>query len=361
MECNRVFRLLHSLFLPSINSAHNVKSFRSFVGLTAAFLFVTPALSSAAAALSGPASQGRGTDRPSAERYAALDQGPALPYQVDANWPQLPKGYNFGEATGVDVDNNGNVWVFSRGHWPVMQFDRGGKLLQAWTEETLPVYAAHGLRVGPDGNIWCVDVDGHVVFKVSPEGRILMILGNRQGSAGNNDAEDAFNRPTNLAFRANGNAYISDGYVNGRVIEFTSEGDYVRHWGSRGTEDGQFNLVHDVTVDSAGLVYVADRSNERVQVFDADGKFITKWTTLGSPWGLYYSKHEDVIYMCDGRYDRILKLNLDGMILGVLSSNGRAPGKLAYAHSIAVDPADDSLYTVEIKTWRVQKWVKDKN
>ena len=301
---------------------------------------------------------GRATERPTPEQLAKLKGGPPLPYTVDANWPQMPKGYNFGECSGVDVDKQGNVWVFNRGHWPVIQFDRRGKLLQAWAQDSFPVKAAHGLRVGPDGNLWLVDVDGHVVFKMSAEGRVLMVLGNRQTVAGNNDAHDAFNRPTNVAFRANGNFYVSDGYVNSRVVEFTPDGDYVRQWGKKGTGDGEFNLVHDVQVDARGRVYVGDRLNERIQVFDENGTFLAKWTDIGSPWGLYYAPKEEAIFMCDGRYDRILKLNLEGQVLGVVSGYGKVPGKLDYVHSIAVDPEDGSLYTVEIKTWRAQKWVK---
>jgi sugar lactone lactonase YvrE len=329
------------------------------------FLFVALASLHAQTPASAPGTTptppvlGRATERASAERVAALKSGPALPYKVDANWPQLPKGFNFGEATGVDLDQQGNVWVLNRGHWPVMQFDRSGKLLQSWTTDTLRLTSSHGLRVGPDGNIWTVDVDGHILIKLTPEGRILMILGQRQTVAGNNDAEDAFNRPTNLAFRANGNLYISDGYVNGRVVEYTPDGNYVRHWGRRGDGDGEFNLVHDVTVDLQGRVYVADRTNERVQVFDADGKFLAKWTGIGSPWGLCFVAKENAIYMCDGAYCRIIKLSLEGEVLGVLSSYGRAPGKVDYVHAIAVDPRDLSIYTTEIKSWRVQKWVRE--
>ena len=300
---------------------------------------------------------GRPTDQPSAEEVAKLKTGPPLPFHVAADWPQMPKGYNFGEASGVDVDRQGNVWVFNRGHWPVMEFDRGGKMLQAWTAETFPVKSAHGLRVGPDGSLWCVDVAGHVVFKLSPEGRILMVLGNRQGVPGNNDSHDAFYQPTNVAFRPNGNFYVSDGYVNSRVIEFNPQGEYVRHWGRKGTGDGEFDLVHDVVLDSKQRVYVADRRNERIQIFDESGKFLGKWTGIGAPWGLVYVAKEEAIYMCDGKYSRILKLNLEGQVLGVLSSWGKAPGKIDFAHSIAADPSDGSLYTVEIKNWRVQKWV----
>ena len=304
-----------------------------------------------------PSWPARLTDRPDPELFAKLPAAPALPYQVDASWPQLPARYNFGECSGVDLDQQGNVWVFNRGHWPVMQFTRAGKFLQAWTVDTFRVMSAHGLRVGPDGNLWCVDVAGHSIFKVSPAGRILLIL-SRQGYPGTNDSPDGFNQPTNVAFRANGNLYISDGYNNGRVVECTPDGYYVRHWGRRGTGDGEFNLVHDVAVDAAGRVYVADRTNERVQIFDADGKFLGKWTGLGAPWGLYFATRENAIYMCDGKYNRISKISLEGKLLGTLGAYGKAPGKLDFVHSIAVDPADGSIYTVEIKNWRVQKWVR---
>ena len=121
------------------------------------------------------------------------------------------------------------------------------------------------------------------------------------------------------------------------MVEFTQDGEYVRHWGTKGTGDGEFNLVHDVTVDSRGLVYVADRSNSRVQVFDSSGKFVAKWTDIGQPWGLYYFAREDAIYMCDGLYNRIVKLDTKGNVLGVLGSYGKASGRLDFAHSIAVD------------------------
>ena len=305
-----------------------------------------------------PPLPGRATERPTSEQVAALKSGPMLPYKANASWAQLPKGMNFGEASGVDVDKDGNVWVFNRGHWPVIEFDRSGKMLQAWTEDTFHVKSTHGLRVGPDGNLWCVDVAGHVVFKMSPQGKVLMVIGNRQGTPGNNEALDGLNQPTNVAFRTNGDIYVSDGYVNSRVVEFNSDGEYVRHWGKKGTGDSEFNLVHDVQVDTRGRVYVADRLNERIQVFDADGKFLAKWTGIGSPWGIYYVAKENAIYVCDGKYDRIIKLNLEGQVVGTLASWGKAPGKLDYAHSIAVDPSDGSLYTVEIKNWRVQKWVR---
>jgi DNA-binding beta-propeller fold protein YncE len=284
-----------------------------------------------------------------------LKSGPALPYHVVMDWAQLPKGWNFGECSGVSIDKDDNVWVFNRGVHPVMQFDKSGRLLQAWTE--VPVTAAHGLRVDRDGNIWTVDVAAHRVMKFTPAGRLLMMIGQVAGAAGTNETKDGFNRPTNLAFAPNGDFFVSDGYVNSRVVRYNRDGEYITHWGRKGTGDGEFDLVHDVALDSQGRVYVADRLNQRIQIFDQNGKFLGKWTDVGAPWGLDYVARENAIYMCDGVNNRIVKLNLDGRILGVLSSYGKVPGKLDYPHSIAVD-STGAIYVAEIKNWRVQKFIQ---
>jgi DNA-binding beta-propeller fold protein YncE len=282
-----------------------------------------------------------------------IKSGPPLPHKAVPDWAQLPKGYNFGETSGVDVDKDDNVWVFNRGSHPVMEFDRNGKLLQSWTD--VPVKSSHGIRVGPDGNIWAIDVSGHTVFKFTPQGRILQVIGAPGGAPGTMDTKDAFNRPTGIAFAADGRYYVSDGYINSRVVRFGSDGVFQKQWGTKGTGDGEFQLVHDVAIDARGRVYVADRENRRVQVFDQDGNFISKWTDVGSPWGLYYVARENAVYMCDGYNNRIVKLNTEGQILGVLGSYGKAAGKLDFVHNIAVD-SKGAIYVAEIKNWRVQKF-----
>ena len=283
---------------------------------------------------------------------AELKSGPALPHKVVINWAKLPKGWNFGETSGVAVDKQDNVWVFNRGAHPVIQFDKNGNMLQAWSDMTL--VSSHGIRVDPQGNIWGIDVKGHRVVKYDTAGKVQMVLGR---SPGKNDSSGDFNEPTNIAFAPNGDFFISDGYVNSRVAKFNREGDHLAHWGAKGTGDGEFNLVHDVVLDKSGRLYVADRTNERIQIFDTNGKFLGKWSNIGAPWGLDYVERENAIYMCDGVNNRVVKLNLEGEVLGVLGSYGKTPGKFDFAHSIAVD-STGAIYVAEIRNWRVQKFVK---
>ena len=289
--------------------------------------------------------------------FAELKSGPKLPHQAVKNWAQLPPGWNFGETSGVSVDKSDNVWVFNRGPHPVIQFDKNGKFLRAWSD--VPITSSHGIKVAPDGNVWLVDVKGHQIIEFTPEGRIRMVLGNVGKQPGSNETPYAFNQPTAVSFLPNGDFLISDGYVNSRVLKFNRDGIFQFQWGKKGTGDSEFNLVHDVVIDKRGLVYVADRLNERIQVFDGKGKFITKWTNIGAAWGLAYASAEDSLYMCDGVNNRIIKLNMDGQVLGTLSEFGKVEGKLDFPHHMAVD-STGALYVAEIKNWRVQKFVAPK-
>lgn len=283
-----------------------------------------------------------------------LPSGPALPHRVVKDWAKLPEGWNFGETSGVAVDKDDNVWVFNRGPHPVVQFDKNGNMLQAWKE--VPVVSAHGMKVDPSGNIWAIDVKGHTLFQFNTAGKIQMVIGNagRQPAA-NNDTRDAFNEPTAVSFLPDGSFFVSDGYKNSRVMKFDKEGVYEYQWGKKGTGDGEFDLVHDVALDNKGRVYVADRLNERVQIFDQRGKYLGKWTGLGSPWGLAFSAKENSFYMCDGKNNRIIRVNLDGQVTGALSGYGKVQGRLDFPHHMAID-SEGSIYVAEIRNWRVQKF-----
>jgi DNA-binding beta-propeller fold protein YncE len=283
---------------------------------------------------------------------AQLKSGPPMKMEVVKDWAKLPKGWNLGQTSGVSVDKNDNVWVFNRGAHSIIQFDRDGNMLQSFGETG--VKSSHGIEVDDDGNIWAVDVEGHNVLKFAPGGRLQMVVGAL--TSGDNNAKEAFNRPTAVAFLPNGDFLVSDGYVNSRVVRYTRDGEYVKHWGRKGTGDGEFDLVHDVCLDESNRVYVCDRANSRIQIFDTDGRFLGKWTDLGQPWGITYSKKDKTLFMADGLNDRVLKLNLDGQILGVLGSHGKTQGKFDFAHHIAAD-SQGAIYVAEIKNWRVQKFV----
>jgi DNA-binding beta-propeller fold protein YncE len=283
---------------------------------------------------------------------AQTQTGPALDYHAVEGWAQLPAGWNFGEVAAVDVDRSDNVWVFSDGPHPVIELDRSGKFLQAWPE--FLGKKPHGLRVGPDGSIWTVDLESHRVMKWTPDGRLIMLLGTGAPAADNN-AKYAFNRPASLKFGLDGDFFVADGYGNSRVVHYSKDGEYIGQWGTKGNGDGEFNLVHDIAIDSRGRVYVADRVNKRVQIFDQQGGFLGKWTDLGVVQGLYYVKSENVLYMCDLNA-RILKVDLDGKVLGVIGASGRSPGKLGIPHYIAID-STGAVYVADFGNWRVEKFV----
>lgn len=281
----------------------------------------------------------------------ALAQGnlPKLPYQVDPEWPRLPAGWTFEETPGVAVDAREHVFAFHRGRHSIIEFDKSGNVVRSWGDGTF--VRPHGLRFDQEGNLWAADDQGHIVVKMDALGRVRMVLG-RKNTKG--ETKDTFNRPTDLAFTPNGDFYVSDGYGNSRVVKFNKDGKFLTAWGKKGSGEGEFNLPHAVAVDKNGRVYVGDRENYRMQVFDANGKFITQWKHVGSPWGIAIPG-DGFIYMCDGHNNRILKLNMDGTIAGVVGESGKLPGQLDYVHHMAVGPSG-SIYTAEIKNWRVQKF-----
>jgi DNA-binding beta-propeller fold protein YncE len=287
---------------------------------------------------------------------ADLATAPALPYRAVPDWLKLPNGMTLGACSGVAVDAQDHVWIFHRGRNPVIEVDRDGRFVQAWAN--VQVGSAHALRAAPDGTLWGVDVKQHQVVHYDRQGRVLQRLGDPQGRPGDNASRAAFNQPTAIAFGADGALFITDGYGNSRVVEFNRAGQYVRQWGSKGAGDGQFDIVHDIVVDARGLLYVADRNNQRVQIFDQRGKFLGKWTAgVGSPWGLHYARAENAFYLCDGVNNRVLKLDANGRVVGALGAPGAAPGQFQLPHYLALDSAG-AIYVAEVRNQRVQKFVK---
>jgi outer membrane protein assembly factor BamB len=200
-------------------------------------------------------------------------------YEVSGdNWGHLPDGWSYQEATAVAVDSKDNVYVFNRGEHPVIVLDKSGNFVRSWGEGVHT--SAHGVNVGPDDSIYCVDAGDHSLRKYSPEGELLMTIG-QPGTPAERDSGAPFRNPTHSAVNVDtSDIYISDGYSNARVHKYDADGEHLLSWGRSGTEPGEFNTVHNIAVDRSGMVYVADRENQRIQVFDPDGNFVSQWKDL---------------------------------------------------------------------------------
>ena len=279
-----------------------------------------------------------------------------------------PAAWNFGQVSGVATSANEYILVLHRGAQPIMLFDSGGRFVRSWGDGLFSngkvggiaagdrvagqsgytaVYGpagchacgAHAVRVDSDGNIWVVDAPGHVVYKMDPQGRVLMELGSK-GVSGT--SRNTFNLPTDVGFAPNGDLYVSDGYGNARVVKYTADGQYLLEWGSRGTGPGEFGLPHNLVVDAAGRVYVTDRDNQRVQVFAPDGKFLTEWADIGGNSALFITA-EQLIWT--GGTLR----NLEGDTVATLpGGNG--------GHGMTVSDAGD-VFVAQL-AGRVQRFIK---
>jgi peptidylamidoglycolate lyase len=297
---------------------------------------------------------------------------PGTSYQVVHGWPTLPEGFSFGHATGVAVDSHNHVWVYHRGGIkPIMAFDgKTGQLVTAFGEGVFK--RAHGLRVDREDHIWVTDKDQHLIYKFSHDGKVLMTVGTKD-QAGEDGTH--FNGVADLAILPGGDFYVADGYQNNRVAKFSKEGKFLFAWGSKGDKPGQFNVPHGIAVDAEGRVYVADRSNRRVQVFDGEGTYLSEWKNdaIGRPWGMTVGP-DGFLYLVDGgdaflqqnKQDtnphaldrsRIVKMTLDGKIVTTIGRYGRYNGEFIWAHGVAVGQ-DGAVYVSDVHTgMRIQKFV----
>ena len=200
-----------------------------------------------------------------------------------ANWGKLPDGWQFGDVAAVGVDRRDQVYVFSRSEHPVTVFDQDGKFLRSWGEGDF--VRPHGVSIGPDDSIYLTDDGDHTVRKYTLEGKLLLKLGKSRKPAPFMSGQP-FHRCTHTALAPNGDIYVSDGYGNARVHRYSPDGKLLSSWGRPGTGPGEFNIAHNICCDGDGWVYVADRENHRIQVFDGDGKYETEWHNLYRPCGL---------------------------------------------------------------------------
>jgi hypothetical protein len=278
-------------------------------------------------------------------------------YEELSEWAQLPSGWDLGEVVDIAVDRQDRVYVFSRGDNPMMVFAQDGQFIQSWGKGQFT--RPHGVTIDKDGILYCVDDDGHWIGRFGSDGELLSSIGRRNQGAVAQSGEP-FNRPTKVAFDPKtGDFYIADGYGNARVHKFSPEGKHLFSWGDYGTDPGLFNLPHSVCTDREGRVYVADRENHRLQLFDAQGNYLSQWNNLHRPCGLHIS--DDLVYIgqllpqypFNEDYPNIGACitihDLSGRRLARLgdSRSGEAPGQFIAPHGLAVDSRGD-IYVGEV-------------
>ncbi len=280
-------------------------------------------------------------------------------FRAVEGWGRLPDGWSFVEATSVGVDSRGNVHVFNRGEHPVIVFDREGTFLRSWGEGVFR--RAHGITIGPDDTMWLTDDLHHTVRQFTPDGKLLLTIGDPDQPSTLQGGKP-FNRPTHVALcPRTGNVFVSDGYGNSRVHKYDPTGRHLKSWGEPGTDPGCFNLPHNVATDSEGLVYVADRENHRVQIFDGEGRYLAQWNNLHRPCGLYIDRGAGLGYV--GELPTHLAVNEQVPNLGARVSVvtlkgdlvdrvggpfwGEKPGEFIAPHGCVVDRHGD-LYVAEV-------------
>ncbi len=324
---------------------------------------------------------------------------PEIPYDSAPNLLKMPPHIYLGEAAGVATNSKGNIFVYTRtgssnatmggsrtfthGGARLFEFSPNGTFLREIGQGLYGFLFAHVVRIDPQDNIWVVDEGSSMVIKFDPGGRVLLTLGRkpeavrvpaaeageseggggRGGLPGAGVKGDNFNRPTDVAWDAAGNIFVSDGYGNSRVAKFDKNGLFIKSWGSKGTGPGQFDLLHTIAVDPQGNVYVGDRSNKRIQVFDNDGTFKTQYTNVGAPYAicissgahpyLYTSNSNPSTSMDNGE---IYKMELDGRVIGKFGKAGKLIKELGTVHEIDCRNPNE-IFAGELTNWRVQKLV----
>jgi len=335
--------------------------------------------------------------------YAQQTAVPQISYHSVPDFLKLPPDLYFGEVVGVAVNSKGHIFVFSRGNSTgpayaasaaqLLEFAPDGNFIREIGHNLYAWSFAHSVKVDPEDNIWVTDKGSDMVIKFNPEGRVVMVFGRKQEASDEGTgplkhpnpplpAEDGmFRQVTDVAWDKSGNTYISDGYINSRIGKVDKDGNWLKSWGEPGSGPGQFDTPHSLAVDAGGNVYVADRGNRRIQVFDGEGKFLRQITidvpvdpdarpaignkrvpttgsrAPGAPWAICITPAPNqVLFSSDGFPGRIYKLSLDGKVLGVLGKSGKQLGQFGWIHEMAC-PSENELYVAEILNWRVQKLV----
>jgi sugar lactone lactonase YvrE len=325
-----------------------------------------------------------------------------IAYDADPGFLKLPDHLYFGEVAGIAVNSQGHVFAFSRGGTvgpafgaaasQLLEFDRTGTFVREIGKGLYAMSYAHSVRIDRDDNIWIVDKGSDMIVKLTPQGRVAMVFGRKKEASDEAvpwtrvtpprpHVDGQFRQPTDVTWDPQGDIFISDGYVNSRVAKFDRHGDWVKSWGEKGTQEGEFDTPHSIAADARGNIYVADRGNRRIQVFTSDGAYqrsisvvgvpvpadakpaignpipaeATGTQAPGAPWTVCITPGPNqVLFTSDSYPGRIYKLSLDGTLLGVLGSSGKQPKQFGWIHAIAC-PSEHELYVAELLNWRVQK------
>ncbi|MBI5091668.1 MAG: hypothetical protein HZB26_04395 [Candidatus Hydrogenedentes bacterium] len=300
--------------------------------------------------------------------YPRVD--PAPWYEVDARWPHKPPEFEWAAVSGVTIDREGNVWMYTRSAPSIQVYAPDGNYIFGWGDTK----GAHHLKIDREGNVWTSDYLSNVIQKRRRDGTVLLTLGT-EGEAGA-DERHLF-KPTDMAFASNGDVFVTDGYGNSRVVHFTKDGKFVNAWGSLGAADGQFSIPHAIVIDSKDRIYVADRNNGRIQVFDTAGRLFDSWKRLIVPWGLWLTDKDEIwvcgsspmhwvepgaMLGCPPKDQVVAKFNTDGKMLELhtfpkAADGQEKPGELNWVHCIAVDP-QGNLFLGDINGKRLQKFVR---
>jgi peptidylamidoglycolate lyase len=303
----------------------------------------------------------------------------SIKYELLKNWLDLPKDFKLGNPTGISVDTNQNIVVFQRadrkwsllGSMPdnpiksttILIIDKeSGKLINSWGDNMFIM--PHGLTIDHENNIWVTDVGLHQIFKFSHNGKLLMKLG--QAKVAGNDSLH-FNKPTDIAIVKDGSFYVSDGYGNSRVVKFSAEGKYLFEWGKKGDKENEFNIPHGISLDSNGNVYIADRENNRIQVFDTNGKFVKQFKddTFGTICSVAFDKTGSKLFAVDDfTFLKVKHRGSDVFIFDTADEvqtrfgrSGSYYGNISWYHDLTVDE-DGTIYIGDILGNTIQKFKK---
>jgi DNA-binding beta-propeller fold protein YncE len=288
---------------------------------------------------------------------------PELTFHVVPDFLKIPSDMIMAEAVGVAINSKGHIFILNRGNHPLLEFTTEGDFVSSFGEGSPIFHIPHSIRFDAQDNLWYVNSGDNLVVKFDSKRRVQQALGRREepwvylthGIERAIPGPSSFYQPTDTVVGPDGSTYITDGYGNSRVVKFTPEGNLVKYWGDRGTRPGQFNTPHNIVMDANSTLYVADRQNSRVQVFDTDGNFKQEWRVAGLAWSLCITPPPNQVIFV-GSVGKVYKYDLSGKLLGEFGKLGRLPGWFDSIHALAC-PDEKTLFLAEEFSYRFDKVV----